>query len=208
MKTRDVSWNEWRALPVPEQGVRLSFWMIDRYTGKVQLRQAVYVESMAWEDHPWSELMNGPGADFNQEWTISAVPHHSGRGGGRGDGWHWVDALFSDELHFETEAEAATIALGLLAERKSELERDIERIDVRIETLRLACEERQTFILYDGRACDCAGTGSAQVLVACDSDEEARGYRGDFGAMACYSYVVGDDGVELLAERWEWDFWP
>lgn len=59
------------------------------------------------------------------------------------------------------------------------------------------------YILYDGRACGGQGTDDATVLVACSSDREARGYKGDYGQMACYSYAV--NGQELSDERWEWD---
>lgn len=60
------------------------------------------------------------------------------------------------------------------------------------------------YILYDARACGDAGTDDASVLVACGSNKEAKSYRGDFGAMACYSYAT--DGGELTDERWEWDY--
>lgn len=65
--------------------------------------------------------------------------------------------------------------------------------------------ERQ-YILYDSRAADGSGTEDASVLVVCDDEKEALDYRGDFGAMACYSYRV--DGDNLVDERFEWNWFP
>lgn len=65
----------------------------------------------------------------------------------------------------------------------------------------------RTYILYDSRACVAQGTGDASVFVACDSDEEARSYCGDYGVMACYSYDV-DANNNLINEKWEWDWHP
>ena len=61
------------------------------------------------------------------------------------------------------------------------------------------------WILYDGRACGGPGsdTDAAVVLVSCGSDKEARDYAGDFGHMACYSYVEGEKH-----ETWLWDWTP
>ncbi len=64
----------------------------------------------------------------------------------------------------------------------------------------------RTYILYDGRACGAAGTEDASVLVACDSNREAKSYKGDYGQMACYSYAVNGD--QLSDERWGWDYLP
>lgn len=66
-------------------------------------------------------------------------------------------------------------------------------------------QERQ-YILFDSRAADGMGTEEASVLVACESDEEACDYKGDFGGMACYSYAVEDD--KLVGERFEWCWFP
>lgn len=64
--------------------------------------------------------------------------------------------------------------------------------------------ERRTYLLFDSRACGAQGTEDASVLVACESNREAKSYKGDYGAMACYSYR--DDNGTLIDERWEWDF--
>jgi hypothetical protein len=62
----------------------------------------------------------------------------------------------------------------------------------------------RAWILYDERACNAQGTDEATVLVACDSETEAVSYKGEFGAMACYSYAV--HGKTLTDEQWEWDY--
>lgn len=64
------------------------------------------------------------------------------------------------------------------------------------------------FILYDGRACGGRGTDDASVLVACDTEEEAKGYFGKYGDMACYSYAKSYKKSKrlLIGERWEWDY--
>lgn len=71
--------------------------------------------------------------------------------------------------------------------------------------------EERTYILYDSRAC-AGDTEDASVLVACESDEEAHSYEGDYGAMACFSYAIketpGDDPNELVDERFEWNWYP
>lgn len=64
----------------------------------------------------------------------------------------------------------------------------------------------RNWILYDGRACCSQGTEDASVLVACSSNGEAKSYKGDYGAMACYSYKVNRN--TLIDERWEWDWFP
>ena len=61
----------------------------------------------------------------------------------------------------------------------------------------------RTYILYDSRASDGLGTSGASVLVVCDCNKEAKGYRRDFGACACYSYV--ETNGELTDERFEWN---
>jgi hypothetical protein len=66
---------------------------------------------------------------------------------------------------------------------------------------------KRTYILYDDRAADGHGTEDASVLVACQSNREARSYRGDFGAMACYSYRTTAGG-DLVDERFEWNWFP
>lgn len=53
-------------------------------------------------------------------------------------------------------------------------------------------------------SCGGVGTDDAQVLVFCDSEQEAKSYRGSYGTMACYSYTATDG--ELTDERWEWDY--
>jgi hypothetical protein len=72
----------------------------------------------------------------------------------------------------------------------------------------------RVYLLYDARACgDCGQNGppdESLVLVACESDHEARSYAGDFGDMACYSYRErpGSRGkTEAVDERWEWDWY-
>ncbi len=67
---------------------------------------------------------------------------------------------------------------------------------------------KRIWILYDSRACGAVGTDDALVLVACDSEKEAKSYCGDYGAMACYSYAeVKRDGKNILEdEKWEWDY--
>jgi len=67
-------------------------------------------------------------------------------------------------------------------------------------------DENRKFILYDGRACADQGTEDASVLVACEDEAEAKNYKGEFGAMACYSYRL--DGTMLVNEQWEWDWFP
>jgi hypothetical protein len=64
----------------------------------------------------------------------------------------------------------------------------------------------RVFILYDDRAADGEGTEDAAVLVTCESNTEALGYRGEFGAMACYSYF--DEQNDLVDERFEWNWFP
>lgn len=66
--------------------------------------------------------------------------------------------------------------------------------------------EARRFILYDSRACGAQGTGDASMFVVCRSNREAKSYKGDFGAMACYSYRV--DKTHLIDEQWEWDWYP
>jgi hypothetical protein len=63
---------------------------------------------------------------------------------------------------------------------------------------------KRIWILYDSRACGGVGTGDASVLVACDSNKEAKSYKGKFGGMACYSYEV--NGKILQDQKWEWDY--
>lgn len=58
-----------------------------------------------------------------------------------------------------------------------------------------------TFVVYDGRACGGRGTDRAQVMVACETLEEARSFNGDFGEVAIYSYE--DDGSN---EKWIEDY--
>ena len=61
------------------------------------------------------------------------------------------------------------------------------------------------WILYGGRDC-----GAHGVLVSCDDETEARGYAGNYGDMACWSYRIqksrGTKPDELVGERWEWDW--
>lgn len=61
------------------------------------------------------------------------------------------------------------------------------------------------WILYDSRACGDSGTDDASVLVSCQSNKEAKSYKGDFGSMACYSYEI--KGKNLVDEQWEWDYY-
>jgi len=63
-------------------------------------------------------------------------------------------------------------------------------------------KRRKLWIVWDARACGGMGTEDAQVMVSCDSLEEARSYRGDYGTMAAiYSYDVNDRN-ELVNEEW------
>ena len=66
--------------------------------------------------------------------------------------------------------------------------------------------EKRAYILYDSRAADGMGTDDASVLVACESNEEALSYRGEYGGMACYSYR--EDGKNLVDEKFEWNWFP
>ncbi len=61
--------------------------------------------------------------------------------------------------------------------------------------------------MFDSRACGGAGTDDATVLVFCESNKEAKSYKGQYGAMACYSYEY-EDGDRLVNEKWEWDYLP
>lgn len=65
--------------------------------------------------------------------------------------------------------------------------------------------KKYSFLLFDGRACGGEGNEDALVLVACDSDKEARSYAGDFGDMACYQYELV--GGEWTNEEWWWDWY-
>lgn len=71
--------------------------------------------------------------------------------------------------------------------------------------------EKRQYILYDGRA-SFGDTFDASVFVACDSDEEACSYKGDYGQMVCFSYAIkenpGDEPDELVDERFEWNWYP
>lgn len=67
-------------------------------------------------------------------------------------------------------------------------------------------QQKRTYILYDSRASDGMGTDDASVLMVCESNQEAKSYRGEFGGMACYSYA--DDDKELTDERFEWNWFP
>jgi hypothetical protein len=62
---------------------------------------------------------------------------------------------------------------------------------------------KRQFILYDGRAIH-GSTDDASVLVSCDSDEEAKNWKGGFGEMACYSYAI--EGDRLTDEKLEWTY--
>lgn len=64
--------------------------------------------------------------------------------------------------------------------------------------------KRRVYILFDSRAADGMGTDDSSVLVVCDSDDEAKSYRGDFGAMACYSYRKENN--QLSDEQFEWNW--
>lgn len=63
--------------------------------------------------------------------------------------------------------------------------------------------DRRTYILYDSRACG-GETDEASVLVCCESNKEAKSYKGDYGAMACFSYRRA--GQNLVDERFEWNY--
>ncbi len=60
------------------------------------------------------------------------------------------------------------------------------------------------YILYDSRACG-GDTEDASILVVCDSNREAKTYKGSYGAMACFSYRV--DGKNMVDDRWEWNYY-
>jgi hypothetical protein len=69
-------------------------------------------------------------------------------------------------------------------------------------------KRKRTYVLYDGRACQpICDTDNATVLVACESLNEARSYKGEFGQMTCYSYRNRRGGL-AKDERWEWDYFP
>ena len=57
------------------------------------------------------------------------------------------------------------------------------------------------YIIYDGRAIY-GDTDDASVLVACDSLEEARGYKGDFGD-GCVIYSYDEKDELLINEKFE-----
>lgn len=63
---------------------------------------------------------------------------------------------------------------------------------------------KRAYILYDSRTCGAVGTDDATVLVFCDSNKEAKSYKGEYGIMACYSYEMKDN--TLQDEKWEWDY--
>ena len=63
----------------------------------------------------------------------------------------------------------------------------------------------RVYILYDSRAAGGVGTEEASVLVACDDEEEAKSYQGEFDAMSCYSYC--DKNGQLTDEQFEWDWY-
>ena len=64
----------------------------------------------------------------------------------------------------------------------------------------------RVYLLFDGRAITGSTEGVA-VLVRCESNAEAESYRGEFEAMACYSYRATSDGG-LDNEHYEWSFTP
>ncbi len=64
---------------------------------------------------------------------------------------------------------------------------------------------KKMYILYDGRAC-AGDSDEASVLVACDSNEEAKSYKGEYGQMACFSYDIS--GKDLINEQHEWNYYP
>ncbi len=66
--------------------------------------------------------------------------------------------------------------------------------------------EERVYLLWDGRAADGSGTEYANCLEHCLSDAEACKAKGDYGAMACYSYRENDG--ELTDERFEWNWFP
>ena len=64
--------------------------------------------------------------------------------------------------------------------------------------------QNRKYILYDSRACGAVGTDDAAVIVFCDSNKEAKSYKGQYGAMACYSYRENENMLD--DEKWEWDY--
>jgi len=71
-------------------------------------------------------------------------------------------------------------------------------------------QERE-YILFDARACGQPIGGAwltrAIVLDTCDSLAEAKKLKGDFGQMACWSYIKGiEDPHSDHGERWEFDY--
>lgn len=49
-----------------------------------------------------------------------------------------------------------------------------------------------------------------RILVVCESEAEAKSYKGDFGPMACYSYKgnLEDPNSPLTDEKFEWNWYP
>jgi hypothetical protein len=65
---------------------------------------------------------------------------------------------------------------------------------------------KRLFFLYDSRACGGGNPDDAAVLVACESNWEAKSYKGTYGPMACFSYRENPGGT-ADDERHEWDYW-
>jgi len=72
--------------------------------------------------------------------------------------------------------------------------------------------DERVYLLYDDRAARGVGTEDAIVFDCCTSDTEACEAKGEYGGMACYSYLKKkkSDGEpdELVDERFEWDWFP
>lgn len=64
---------------------------------------------------------------------------------------------------------------------------------------------KKKWLLYDARNCGGNNSG-APMLAECSSEKQAKGHKGDFGSMACYSYDVDSRGC-LVNEQWEWDYY-
>lgn len=64
----------------------------------------------------------------------------------------------------------------------------------------------RVYVLYDDRAANGLGTDNASVLEVCESNAEACRAKGNYGAMACYSYR--QEGSELVDECFEWNWYP
>lgn len=72
-------------------------------------------------------------------------------------------------------------------------------------TLNGTPDEERVYVLYDDRA-GAGDTDEANILVVCENEEEAESYKGEYGAMSCFSYIQADG--QWRDERHEWNWHP